>query len=603
MCPTINGAPTFTGCVATTMAQIMKYWNYPASGSGKSVAYTTSGIDLPSVSFEVDYNWENMQNTYAGDETPQQQNAVATLMYHCGLSVQTEYNFIESAAFNQNAYYALIHNFGYDDNMQISYRLAYNDAEWDAMLRDQIDKGLPVYYAGQDTSINIGHAFICDGYDSDGKFHFNWGWSGFYDGYFVTFALNPNSYNFSSEQFVITDIKPAQGGLKELNVSSGTLSPAFRSYIFDYTLHVDSSVETIDIIGITDILGSAVTGNVTGLQLKSNDHNDVTITVTDKNGNIQCYKIDVIRGSLLPVSFVWEAGTEEQKDILLKISALKDSLCIINWGDNSKCDSIIGIGYMGPMDGIPAMHQYDAFGAYQVTINYGDKLNCPLLSLYFDNCDLNLRPNNVTSIDIKSATNLMDLFCGFNDNLTELDVSRNVNLQILVANENNIRFLDVSNNKKLDNIEIDNNQLTSLDVNQNTMLRYLTCNDNHLTTIDVRKNRLLLDLTAYENPISDLDVSANSALEILQFGMTDIATIDLTHNPNLQTITFPSSKLTSIDLSHNPQLWQIGCAYGELTNLDVSNNPNLKHLICNDNKLTTLDISNNPLLASENYAL
>jgi len=308
LCPVIGGAPAPTGCVATTMAQIMKYYNFPASGSGKSAAYTTpSGITVPSVSFEVNYDWANMLNAYDGSETPQQQNAVATLMYQCGASVKMQYDLSASGTYNEDAVSALTNNFGYDRNMQIRYRNAYGfgfagytDTEWENMLRAQIDAGLPVYYAGQGSDT---HAFVCDGYDTTGKFHFNWGWSGLYDGYFVTSALNPGSYDFTTNQLIITDIKPVQGYLKGLNVSAGTLSPTFRPYVFDYKLQVDASVTSIDITGITDIPGATVTGNVTNLPLTLNDYTDVVLKVTLPNGNSQTYKVAVIRGNLPNASY------------------------------------------------------------------------------------------------------------------------------------------------------------------------------------------------------------------------------------------------------------------------------------------------------------
>jgi len=96
------------------MAQIMNYYQFPVSGSGKSAAYTTwSGIDLPSVSFEVDYDWENMLNNYYSDgrETPQEIYAVAMLMYHCGLSVGMQYDIYESLTISEDIPYALMDHF------------------------------------------------------------------------------------------------------------------------------------------------------------------------------------------------------------------------------------------------------------------------------------------------------------------------------------------------------------------------------------------------------------------------------------------------------------------------------------------------------------
>ncbi|MDR0304784.1 MAG: C10 family peptidase [Chitinispirillales bacterium] len=215
MCPTDGGNRSVTGCVATAMAQIMKYYNHPLRGNGQSLSYTgTDGVFVPSVNFgATTYDWSNMQDTYTSSaaDTPQN-NAVATLMYHCGASVKMNYGFDASGAYSSDVPLALTTYFGYDKSIQRKQRQHYGDEEWEAMLTGQIDAGLPVYYNGEDT-IYGGHAFILDGYDESGRFHFNWGWGGSQDGYFVTTMLNPNIYKFNQGHGIIIDIKPDEGGV------------------------------------------------------------------------------------------------------------------------------------------------------------------------------------------------------------------------------------------------------------------------------------------------------------------------------------------------------------------------------------------------------
>jgi len=220
MAPMWDGQRSVTGCVATAMAQIMKYHNYPVRGSGQSKAYATRtlGINVPSVNFEVDYSWDNMLNSYTGGANVQQQNAVATLMYHAGVSVTMDYSPKESGAFSSYVSTALRTYFGYDRSIQQKYRAPYSDVAWETMLKEQIDATLPIYYDGFND--NIGHAFILDGYDNTGKFHFNWGWGGSYDGYFVTTALNPGTGGagsgtgtYNERQTIIVNIKPDEGGV------------------------------------------------------------------------------------------------------------------------------------------------------------------------------------------------------------------------------------------------------------------------------------------------------------------------------------------------------------------------------------------------------
>jgi len=225
MSPVVSNKRSYTGCVATAMSQIIKYHNHPAQGSGSSNAYrtTTHRINIPSVDFSTtSYDWDNMLNIYKNvNATEQQQNAVATLMYHAGVSVEMDYSPNGSGAQSSKVPMALVTYFGYDKSIRRLQRQYYNDAAWEAVLTEQINASMPIYYDGYNDS--EGHAFVLDGYDGEGRFHFNWGWSGLYDGYFVTSALNPGTDGagagsgvFNDGQTVIIDIKPDQGG-----VSSG----------------------------------------------------------------------------------------------------------------------------------------------------------------------------------------------------------------------------------------------------------------------------------------------------------------------------------------------------------------------------------------------
>jgi hypothetical protein len=222
MTPIYNGQRSVTGCVATAMAQIMKYWNHPMQGTGSSQAYTTTtnGIPVPAVQFyNTTYDWQNMKYTYPSstDNTPQN-NAVATLMYHAGVSVSMDYTPESSAAYSNNVVNALKTNFEYDNNIQLLMRNT-NEAIWENTLREQINADMPVFYSGQNSE--SGHAFILDGYDNMGNFHFNWGWGGRYDGYFVTTALNPGtggagagSGTYNQNQAIIINIKPKYAAVR-----------------------------------------------------------------------------------------------------------------------------------------------------------------------------------------------------------------------------------------------------------------------------------------------------------------------------------------------------------------------------------------------------
>ena len=199
LCPTKNNQHAVTGCVATAMGQIMKYWGYPEHGSGQH-SYTPSGYPVQSVDFSATtYDWTNMPDALTNGSTDEEINAVATLLYHCGVSVDMAYGTSESGANSNVVPAALQTYFGYSDEMSYTYREYSTYAAWLTRVKASIDKSCPVYYTGHNASGTSGHAFVCDGYDSSDNLHFNWGWGGNHNGYFPVNALNPTSardYNY-----------------------------------------------------------------------------------------------------------------------------------------------------------------------------------------------------------------------------------------------------------------------------------------------------------------------------------------------------------------------------------------------------------------------
>ena len=194
--PTDPSGHCYTGCVATTMAQIMNYWEHPVRGTG-SHSYTPENhpeYGVQSANFgSTTYNWDNMKNYYSRGYTDTEALAVATLMYHCGVSINAEYGPNGTSGSLRNTPYALTHYFDYSSNMVFKYKsygntVYYSDSLWIEMLKQELNLNRPIPYRGNE---NTGHAFLCDGYDENDYFHFNWGWSGMCDGYFLIGALNP----------------------------------------------------------------------------------------------------------------------------------------------------------------------------------------------------------------------------------------------------------------------------------------------------------------------------------------------------------------------------------------------------------------------------
>ena len=178
-----------TGCVATAMAQIMKYWNYPEHGIG-SHSYTHATYGELSADFQsTTYDWTNMTNTYGSSSTNAQKMAVATLMYHCGVSVDMNYSPNASGASSAIVAEALKDYFNYSSETVFHNRSGYADNTWITMLKNDLNLSRPVWYCG--TGSGGGHAFVFDGYNSSDYFHVNWGWGGYCDEYYTINNLNP----------------------------------------------------------------------------------------------------------------------------------------------------------------------------------------------------------------------------------------------------------------------------------------------------------------------------------------------------------------------------------------------------------------------------
>jgi len=217
-CPTLNGRATYTGCVATAMAQVMKSHRWPEQPSGSNSYDWSKGGKTLSMSFDgITFDWDNMCDRYTGSETYAQKNAVATLMKCCGYAAQMNYGTDASGANSLNATAGLVNNLGYDKGVRYLSRDNYSLSEWTDMLYDELLQGYPLYYDGSGTG---GHAFVIDGYNEpDGFFHVNWGWGGQSDGYFQITTLDPDSQGiggstagYYNDQGAIFNLRRPQAG-------------------------------------------------------------------------------------------------------------------------------------------------------------------------------------------------------------------------------------------------------------------------------------------------------------------------------------------------------------------------------------------------------
>ena len=212
-----------TGCVATAMAQIMKYWNYP--------------VWMPDKAEQFD--WCNMPNELFYSNNPNytvERNAIARLMRDCGSAVNMRYcnNGCKSVA-SDTAVPGALKSFGYSND--VTFKKKGLNTYWLSMLKNNLDNGYPVYYRGQDDNGLDAHAFVCDGYRSDNNFHFNWGWNGNFNVTWWTIdQLYPNYHSYNSKQAAVFNIHP-----KTTQNYCNFETPLWTHYYYYYTIFGNST--------------------------------------------------------------------------------------------------------------------------------------------------------------------------------------------------------------------------------------------------------------------------------------------------------------------------------------------------------------------------
>jgi hypothetical protein len=205
MCPADAAGPSghcVTGCVATTLGQLLNYFRWPESGTG-SYSYDCPPYGTLSVDYSsANYNYDLMENAVEHDN-----QEVAELLYDLGVSVDMVYGPDGSGMYNHKAAYTLKTYFKFSPETQYVFRDS-TTMDWDSLIISHLDRNIPLYYAGWSVPNVNGHAFVCDGYQGENFYHFNWGWSGSNDGYFYTDNLSPGGNNFNLAQELVINAVP-----------------------------------------------------------------------------------------------------------------------------------------------------------------------------------------------------------------------------------------------------------------------------------------------------------------------------------------------------------------------------------------------------------
>lgn len=234
-CPDYFGmGRSVTGCVATAMAQLL-YYNREKSVTETQAAmpaydtytsHSTYGrLHVAGIPAGSPIDWDNMKDTYSS-ATDIQKKAVADLMHYCGVGAKMDYTNSSSGAQSHDAYLAIVNYFGYGSSVQyVAYNSVTSDVEWDRIVYAEMAAQRPIYISGANS--DAGHAFVCDGYDGNMRYHINWGWGGQSDGYYYLTNLTPgdgqgiggSASGYNSYREIIIGLEPENYGAKAMTIS------------------------------------------------------------------------------------------------------------------------------------------------------------------------------------------------------------------------------------------------------------------------------------------------------------------------------------------------------------------------------------------------
>ncbi|WP_298509040.1 M4 family metallopeptidase [uncultured Kordia sp.] len=207
--------------------------------------------------------------------------------------------------------------------------------------------------------------------------------------------------------------------------------------------------------------------------------------------------------------------------------------------------------------------------------------------------DLNVDSEGILDVTgIEDFTALVSLSC-FNNALTTIDLSNNLNLESLMLKENSLSTLNVLNNTELVSLRISDNNIATLDVSNNVNLSTLRCDTNNLTALDVSNNTQLVNLDVYNMAtLTSLNIDSNVNLQSLKANNTGIMAIDFSNNPLLTLAYLHQTSIANVDFSQNPLLEELRVQNTQITSLDLSLQTVLTSLNCSQNSLLYLNVKN-----------
>ena len=322
-CPQYSGKKAASGCVITAVSIVMRFHKWPDCGVGKTDAYTTNTrkLKVPSRTLGEKYDWDRMpmfydSKRYKEDEARQ----VARLMAEVGAAVSADY-FIDrdgsTGAYSDDIPKALTKYFKYDKSIYLAARDDYSTAQWNRMMKAELDKAPLVYGGG--TKNNEGHAFVIDGYTDKNYFSVNWGWGGYQNGYFLLSALDPddqgtggaasgNGFNYGQDA-IMNMAKDHGGEPKQLIIMSSYYDDTNPKDVWDYKGLEASNTELS--IGQEFRIKAGVFFNAGTLPFEG----ELAVALCDKMGELKevLYSENLEGNDNLPVEYMTAFASQQVK--------------------------------------------------------------------------------------------------------------------------------------------------------------------------------------------------------------------------------------------------------------------------------------------------
>ncbi|MBO4574752.1 MAG: C10 family peptidase [Bacteroidales bacterium] len=266
---------TYVGCLATSMAQLVSFWKYPEHGNGSHCYYHEDYGQICADFENTYYDWDHIANKINENSPIEEIEAVALISFHCGVTIDMGYGPDGSGGASGPIPGAMHTYFSFADACIQFRRDDFETETWKSMVREQFDMGWPMYYGGCDDGC---HAFICDGYDDHDMFHFNLGWGGSSDGWYIIDEApytNPADAMFNFVPQVVYDATPSAPTAISVTKESELTLDATISWTNPTTYLDGTALTNIEkmVVMRNNMVVAEISANVTpGQQMSWTDH-------------------------------------------------------------------------------------------------------------------------------------------------------------------------------------------------------------------------------------------------------------------------------------------------------------------------------------------